>query len=92
MSRHQHGSPKPSLATRLYRPLLPVGLQGYFLYRHRAVVYRFSLIVLPLLVHVKGAKEYVAYEFVLTSPTVSRMSGLSNLDSFRAASSIKPNT
>ena len=25
----------------LYRPLLPVGLQGYILYQHRAVVYRF---------------------------------------------------
>ena len=32
-----HGSPKPSLATRLYIPSLPVGLQGYILYRHRAV-------------------------------------------------------
>ena len=29
MSRCQHGSPWPSLATRFYRSLLPVGLQGY---------------------------------------------------------------
>ena len=35
----QHGSPGPSLATRLYRTLLPVSLQGLILYRHRAVVY-----------------------------------------------------
>ena len=27
--------------------------------------------------------EYVTYELVPTSPAVSRMSGLSNLDSFR---------
>ena len=54
MSHRQHGSPWPSLATRLYHPLLPVGLQGYILYRHRAVVYRINLVVLPLFVHVNG--------------------------------------
>ena len=31
----------------------------------------------------KGPQEYVAYEFVLTSPTRSHLSGSSNLDSFR---------
>ena len=31
----------------------------------------------------KGPKEYVTYEFVFISPAVSRMSGSSNLDSFR---------
>ena len=36
MSHRQHGSPWPSLATRLYCPLFLVGLQGYILYRHRA--------------------------------------------------------
>ena len=30
----------------------------------------------------RGPLEYIAYEFVLTSPAVSRMSGSSNLDSF----------
>ena len=55
MSRCQHGSPWPPLATRLYRPLLPGGLQGYILYRHRAVVYRFLLVALALLVHVMGS-------------------------------------
>ena len=30
----------------------------------------------------RGPQEYIDYEFVLTSPAVSRMSGSSNLDSF----------
>ena len=30
----------------------------------------------------RGPQEYIAYEFVLTSPAVSHMSGLFNLDSF----------
>ena len=30
----------------------------------------------------RGSQEYVAYEFVPTSPAVYRMSGLFNLDSF----------
>ena len=30
----------------------------------------------------RGPQEYVVYEFVLTSPAVSHMSGSSNLDSF----------
>ena len=54
-SRHQCRYPWPSLATLLNRPSLPAGLQGYILYRHNAVVCRFSLFVLPLLVHVKGS-------------------------------------
>ena len=31
----------------------------------------------------RGPQEYITYEFVLTSPTVSRMSGSFNFDSFR---------
>ena len=54
MSHHQHGSPWPSPTIHLYRPLLPVGLQGYIQYRHRPVAYRFLLVVQPLFVHVKG--------------------------------------
>ena len=50
MSHCQHGSPWPSLASRLYRALLP---QGYILYWHIAVVYRFLLVFLPLLVQVR---------------------------------------
>ena len=41
MSYCQHGSPWPSPTSLLYRPLLPVGFQGYILYWHKAVVYRF---------------------------------------------------
>ena len=41
MSRCPHGSPWPSLAIRLYCPSLLGGLQGYILYQHRAVVYKF---------------------------------------------------
>ena len=55
MSRHQHGYPWPSLATPPYRPLLPAGIQSYILFRHRAAAYRFYLVVLPLIVHVKGS-------------------------------------
>ena len=83
MSRCQQGSPRLSLATRLYRPLFPGGLQSYVPYRHKAVVFRFQLVVLPLVVHVAGPQDYVAYELVLTSPAVCHMSGLSNLDCFR---------
>ena len=53
-SRHI-GYPWPSFVTPLYRPLLPVGPQGYIPYRHRATVCRFEVVVLPLLVHVKGS-------------------------------------
>ena len=38
ISRHQHRYPWPFLTTILYCPLLPAGLQGYILYRHRAAV------------------------------------------------------
>ena len=55
MSHHQHGYPRPFLATPRYRPLLPAGLQGYILYRHRAPVCRFELVVQPLLGHVLGS-------------------------------------
>ena len=51
MSRYQHGYPWSSHATPPYRPLLPAGPQGYTLYRHRAAVCRFELVILPLLVH-----------------------------------------
>ncbi len=47
MSGHQHGYPWSSLATRLYRSLLPEGLKDYIIYRHSAVD-------LPLLVHVSS--------------------------------------
>ena len=55
ISRYLHGYPWLSLATALYRPLLPAGLKGYIPYRHRAAVCRFELVVLLLHVHVKGS-------------------------------------
>ena len=82
MSHHQQGYPKSSLATLLYRLMLPAGLHSYIPYPNRAAVCRFELVVLPLLVHVKGPHEYITYEFVFTSPAVPCMSGWSNLDSF----------
>ena len=57
MSSCEHEFPGPSLATRLYLPLLPSGLLGLIMYRHRTVVYRASLVFLPLVVHVKGSTE-----------------------------------
>ena len=53
VSRYQHGYPWLSLAIPPNRPLLPVILHGYILYRHRAAICRFEQVVLPLLVHVK---------------------------------------
>ena len=55
MSQCQHGSSGHFLATHIYRPSLPGGLQGYILYRHRVVVYRSLLVVLHMLIHVKGS-------------------------------------
>ena len=41
MSRHQRGSPCAFHATLLYRPSLPIGLQGNIPYRHKSIVCRF---------------------------------------------------
>ena len=57
MSSYQGGYPWPSLATPSYHPLLPVGLQEYTPYRHRAAVCMFELVALPLLGHVKGVHK-----------------------------------
>ena len=83
MSRYQHGYSLPSLASPRYRPLLSADPQGYIPYRHRADVYRFELDVLSLLIHVKGAQEYITHELAPTFPVVSPVSGSSNFDSFR---------
>ena len=83
MSRHQHGYPWPFLATLLYREFLPAGLQGYIPYQHRVAVSRFLLVILAWLIHVKGSTGIHHLWVWLTSPAVSRMSDLSNLDSFR---------
>ena len=81
--RHQYGYPWHSLAIPSYHPSLPVGLQGYILYQHRAAVRSFKLVILPLLVHVKGSTgvhHLWARPYFLSSV---HMSGLSNFYSFR---------
>ena len=82
MSCYQHRSPLPSLTTYLYHPLLLRGIQSYILYWVRAVVYRSEWSSCLCSSMWWGSQEYVAYEFVLTSPAVSCMSGSSNLVSF----------
>ena len=79
MSRHQCISSWPSPATFLYHPSLPVSLQGYILYRYVGSSWSSCLCSSMW----RGPQEYVTYEFVSTSPVLSRMSGSSNLDSFR---------
>ena len=70
MSRRQHRSPWPSPAICFYRSSLPVGFQGYILYRQRAVVHTFKLFSWLCSSMWWGPQEYVAYEFVLTFPAV----------------------
>ena len=65
-------------------PLLPpVPLvyrsQEVFLYQHIGSSWSSNL----SLSMYSGPQEYITYEFILTSPAVSHMSGSSNLDSFR---------
>ena len=55
LSRHQHGYPRPSLATPPYHSSLPVRPQGYTPYLHRAAVCRFELAALLLHGHMKGS-------------------------------------
>ena len=78
----RHESPGPSLDTGLYRSSLPPGLTGYILYRQRAVIYRFLLVVSPLLVHVKESKGvyrlWVRFYFSSSNPHICFV-----LDSFR---------
>ena len=51
MSRHQQRYLWPFPANLLYRPSLPAGLQGYILYRHRAIVYGISTLKISILVN-----------------------------------------
>ena len=52
---HQHRYLWPSLATPPNHSSLPTGPQGYTPYPHRAAVFRFKLVTLLLLGHVKGS-------------------------------------
>ena len=83
MSCRQHGYPWSSLATSPYHSSPPAGLQGYILCPHIVAVCKFVLVVLLLHIHMWVPQEYIAYELVLASPAVSRVSGSSNLYSFR---------
>ena len=82
MSCCKHKFPWLFLATRLYCLSLPAGLPGYILYRHRAAVESSSWLSNFCSSMWEGLQEYIAYDFILTSPAVARMSGLSNLDVF----------
>ena len=61
----------------------PAGLQGYILCPHIVAVCKFVLVVLLFTSICGGPQEYIAYELVLASPAVSRVSGSSDLYSFR---------
>ena len=82
MSRRQRGYPRPSLAISPYNSSPPAGLQGYILCSHIFAVCKFVLVVLLLHIYMWGPQEYIAYELVLASPAVSRVSGSSDLYSF----------
>ena len=81
MSCHQHGYPRPSLATPPYNPLLLADLQGYIPYQYRAAICRFELVIQPLFSE-GDHRSTSLMSSSPTSPAVSRMSGLSNFDSF----------
>ena len=64
-------------------PLLPFVhrfWQGYIQYPHGAAVYRFELVALLLLGHVRGS---IGEHHIWARPCFSSMSGSSNFDSFR---------
>ena len=79
----QYGSPWPSLATRLYRPSLREVFKAISCISTELLYIgsSWSSCLCPFMW--RGPQEYVAYEFVLTSPAVTCMSGSSNFDSFR---------
>ena len=80
MSCYQHEYLWPSLATPPYRPLLPAGLQDYILCQLLYVSSSWSSCLCSAMW--RGPLEYITYELAPTSPAVSHISGLSNLDSF----------
>ena len=67
-----------SLATHPYRPSLLARSPGYILYWYRGASWSSNFCSSMW----RGLQEYITYEFVLTSPAVSCMSGSSGLDSF----------
>ena len=75
MSHHQHGYPWPFLAALFYCPLLLAGLQGFILYRHRAAVCWFELVILPLLVRKKKIGRGLASTGDITDASTQRLKG-----------------
>ena len=83
MSRHQQGYPWTSPATLLYRPCFWLVFKTTS-HIGTGLLYVGSCWSSCLCSSMwRGPLEYVTYEFVPTSPVVSRMSGSSKLDSFR---------
>ena len=70
-----------SLATRLYRPLLPGGRQATPCINTELFYIGSSLLSNLCSPVWMGPQEYIAYKFVPTSSAVSCMSDSSNLDS-----------
>ena len=62
ISRRQHGSPWPSLATRLYRPSLPEVLQALSCFGTELLYISFSWSSYLCSSVWKGPREYIAYE------------------------------
>ena len=77
------GIPDPLSPLLPFHSSPPAGLQDYILCPHIVAVCRFVLVVCFCTSICGGLQEYIAYELVLASPAVSRVSGSSNLYSFR---------
>ena len=82
LSCHQHGYPWPFLANPPYCSSLLAGPRGYISYPHRSAVYRFELVSLLLLGHVR---ESIGEHHLWARPRFSSsvLHVWSNLDSFR---------
>ena len=82
---HHHVAPSAriSLTLSCHRSLSSITSgRSSRLYRHVAVVRGSSWLSCLWLSMWRGPQEYTTYEFIPTFSVVSRMSGLSNLDSF----------
>ena len=62
----QHGSPWPSLDTRLHRPSFPASLQGGISTELLYIGSSWSTCLCSSMW--RGPQDYIAYEFVFTSP------------------------
>ena len=83
MSHNQRESPRPFPAILLYLPLLLVDLQATSCFGTELLYVSSSWSSCLYSSMCMSPQEYVTFEFVPTSPAVSRMFGSSNLDGFR---------